>query len=388
MNTCSVTNEAERKSGQYVAKLKKLNPSAKIVVTGCAVEREKERFLKKGIDALIGTEDKSRIADIIEGFYNISDGIEASESIDHILHISDRYEEIEFSTTSRSRNYIKIQYGCDRFCSYCIIPYVRGRSRSRAAERILEELKSSHENEIVLIGINLSAYGHDLGGSLTGLIRRIAEVAPRVRLRLGSLETNVIDGEFLTALASLKNFCPHFHLSLQSGDDGVLKDMNRRYDTRTFREKVELIRAFFDNACITTDIIVGFPTESEGGFLNSLRFAESIAFSDIHVFPFSAKKGTKAEALKARVSDLEMKARVTFMTELKRRLKRAYAEKNIGNTLRVLIEESANGHSSGYSENYLRTILSEKIEVGTVVAAHALSVKEDNGEIVVIAKTI
>jgi threonylcarbamoyladenosine tRNA methylthiotransferase MtaB len=357
LNTCAVTAEAERKSRQFVAKIRKINNDAIIVIIGCAAEKDRESFEKKGVNYIIGTADKNAAADII---CNIKSGArgEASGEIETpysaLKSIPKEYERGEFAYTERARQFIKVQDGCNNMCSYCIIPYLRGRSRSRTIDEVIGELRATELNEAVLIGINLSAYGRDIGSSLTGLIQEIRLAGLGLRLRLGSLEARVIDEELLNGLKGLKNFCPHFHLSLQSGDDGILRDMNRHYDTDFFKERVELIRSFFDDAAITTDIIAGYPTESAEAHLNSLRFAKEIAFSDIHIFPYSERSGTKAAELKARVPDEEIKRRVKAFAKLKNELKNNYTERFIGKKLEVLIEEKRDGEASGYSQNYIR----------------------------------
>jgi threonylcarbamoyladenosine tRNA methylthiotransferase MtaB len=406
LNTCAVTNTAERKSGQFVAKAFKKNPNARIVVVGCASERNKDHFLSKGASYVSGSFDKSSIADIVDNFgkertsgaprdknpgtQNALDnsGKERSSEVsgERIIEIRNAnknkespektdepdvrefvsekknngdekrggYYETAFASTGKSRQFIKIQDGCDNFCSYCIIPHLRGRSRSRRENDIIEEIRNVRLKEIVLIGINLSAYGEDAGTSLTDILGRVRAVRPDLRVRLGSLEANVVDGEFLSEAATAENFCPHFHLSLQSGDDGVLRDMNRRYNTRDFLEKILSIRERFPDAAITTDIIVGFPTESAEAFENTLRFAEEAGFADVHIFPYSARGGTAAARLKSAVSGGGIKTRVKRLTELKSVLKERYIQKFCGKTLNVLIEEIKDGEASGYSENYIR----------------------------------
>ncbi|MDR2090472.1 MAG: tRNA (N(6)-L-threonylcarbamoyladenosine(37)-C(2))-methylthiotransferase MtaB [Clostridiales bacterium] len=364
LNTCAVTNEAERKSRQFVTKTLKKNPNARVIAVGCASERNKENFLNKGARYVSGSFDKSSIADVVDGFerektngktQKINGDFEGKNG--EVYFAADKksvYERMDFASTGRSRQFIKIQDGCDNFCSYCIIPHLRGRSRSRREDDIIEEIRGVSLKEIVLIGINLSAYGKDIGSSLANVLKAVRSARPDLRVRLGSLEANVVGEEFLSELALSKNFCPHFHLSLQSGDDGVLKDMNRRYGTRSFLEKIEILRKYFPGAAITTDIIVGFPTESAEAFENTLRFAERAEFSDIHIFPFSVREGTAAAKLKAVAADDEIKARVKRLTETKRELKERYIRKFIGKEINVLIEETADGEASGYSENYIR----------------------------------
>jgi threonylcarbamoyladenosine tRNA methylthiotransferase MtaB len=402
LNTCAVTNEAERKSRQFVAKALKKNPNAKIIAVGCASERNRDNFLNKGANYVSGSFDKSSIADIVDalergGTVGIEDakiqknrkgsGIEIQNAAKkHDGKIEEKHDietqkekreeyaetrnaekseskgycEPDFASSGKSRQLIKIQDGCDNFCSYCIIPYLRGRSRSRREDDIIEEIKNVALKEIVIIGINLGAYGKDTGTSPSKILRRAREVRPDLRIRLGSLEAGVVDDEFLSEAAAAKNFCPHFHLSLQSGDDGVLKDMNRRYRACDFLEKTRLIRERFPDAAITTDIIVGFPTESAEAFENTMRLAEAAEFSDIHIFPYSAREGTAAAKLKSAVSGGEIKMRVKRLTELKYALKERYIKRFVGKTLSVLIEENKDGEAAGYSENYIRVYVEDK----------------------------
>ncbi|MDR1906131.1 MAG: tRNA (N(6)-L-threonylcarbamoyladenosine(37)-C(2))-methylthiotransferase MtaB [Clostridiales bacterium] len=382
LNTCAVTNEAERKSRQFVTKAYKRNKDAKIIVMGCASQNNVGAFAEKGVHYVVGSFEKAKISEIIDGlgdadvaeFQSVKSygSADARDRANHTV-----YEKTEYASTDRTRQFIKIQDGCDNFCSYCIIPYLRGSSRSREAGDVIDEIASVTLGEVVLIGINLSAYGKDTGTSLTALLNQIREKTPDVRLRLGSLEANVVDDEFLCALRSLKNFCPHFHLSLQSGDDGVLKDMNRRYDAQYFFERVTLIRKYFARAAITTDIIVGFPTESEEAFSSTLKFAEMTGFSDIHVFPYSARNGTRAAELKERVSDSMIKERVKRLTELKLRLKKEYIKSFLGETVETLIENIADdgtGFAFGYSPNYIRVYAGGRFKVGGI---YKISLKED-----------
>ena len=254
INTCAVTAEAEKKSRQCVARVKKQNPESKILICGCASENNAKQFEKDGVVYVSGTAKKDLLSLLPESGVNVDD-------------IPKSYEESGFAENVRTRAYVKIQDGCNNFCSYCLIPYVRGRSRSRALDKVVEEVRSVPENikEIVLTGIDISSYGKDIGLSLKDLILALSDVDKRIRL--GSFEMNIIDENLLNALKGLKNFCPHFHLSLQSGSDEVLRTMNRHYKTKDYLERVRLIRKYFPLAGITTDVIVGFPTETDEEFL-------------------------------------------------------------------------------------------------------------------------
>ena len=284
VNTCAVTQEAERKSRQFISRIKRLNENAEIIITGCASQKNKEFYESKGVKYISGVGNKNKIID------DFTNGLREGDFLSPKL-----YEEPNATPKAqRTRVYVKIQDGCNNFCTYCIIPFLRGRSRSRLISNCVDEVKeiSKRTNEIVITGVNLAQFGVDNGESLPELINALKDVD--VRVRLGSFYVEGITDELLVALKGLKSFCPHFHLSLQHGDDGVLKSMNRHYGTTQYFEKVNLIRKYFPLAAITTDIIVGFPTESEEAFNNTINFVREVGFSDIHIFPFSAREGTKA----------------------------------------------------------------------------------------------
>ncbi len=339
VNTCAVTLEAEKKSRQTASRIKKLNPNAKIIFTGCAVEKNPKPFIEKSSDYLVtGVFNKKAILDMLD-----DNGVKMSPPCT-------TFEELDRVDTLRTRSYVKVQDGCNNFCSYCIIPYLRGRSRSRSPESILGEINALSPKETVINGINLSAYDYN-GTGLKGLIEKLCDCDTRIRL--GSLEVNVIDDEFLTALKGLKNFAPHFHLSLQSGSNAVLKKMNRHYTREEYLEKVNLIRKYFNNAGITTDIIVGFPTETEQDFLDTIDLVEKVRFTDIHPFPFSARSGTVAYKMKDLPPEVK-KQRLKVLLEKKGQCKSQFVENQIGKELDFLYEESKEGYAEGYTENYLR----------------------------------
>ncbi|MBO7214739.1 MAG: tRNA (N(6)-L-threonylcarbamoyladenosine(37)-C(2))-methylthiotransferase MtaB [Clostridia bacterium] len=349
INTCAVTKEAEKKSRQAIARVKKHNPNAKIIVTGCASERAPDSFLgKDGVSVVTGTACKEKILSLL------------NENGSYIFDEEECFHELPLAESVKSRAFVKIQDGCDNFCSYCIIPYLRGRSRSRDPELIKKEILALNPLEVVLTAINLSAYNFE-GMNLTCLIKSLSDV--KCRVRLGSLEENIITDEFLQALSSLNDFAPHFHLSLQSGSDSVLKAMNRKYLTADFRAGVALIRKYFPNASITTDIIVGFPTETDSDFENSLNFAKELEFSDIHAFNFSPREGTVAYGLKDIDGNVK-KERLNKMLELKETLKSRFLSKNMHTFQDVIIEEFVDGYSVGYTANYIKVYINKKLEVG------------------------
>ena len=339
VNTCAVTAEAEKKSRQMASRIKRLNDKAKIVFTGCAVQKNPTPFQEKSDNYLItGTFNKGKILDMLD-FSGV-----------HISPPCAEFEELSFVKTFRTRTYVKVQDGCNNFCSYCIIPYLRGRIRSRNPLSVIEEIKATEPVEAVINGINLSAYNYQ-GKDLTALMQALKDLP--CRIRLGSLEVRVITEEFLTALKGLKDFAPHFHLSLQSGSSNTLKAMNRHYTTEEYAKKVDLIRKFFPDAGITTDIIVGFPTETEEDFETTLKFVDRVAFSDIHPFPFSPRSGTVAYKMKDLSGDIK-KARLHKMLEKKAQRKLSFARSMKDKVLSFLPEEEKDGFIEGYAENYLR----------------------------------
>ncbi len=339
VNTCAVTAEAEKKSRQTASRIKKLNPNAKIIFCGCASEKSYKAFADKSNAYLVtGTFSKNKILDMLD-----SSGVELSPP-------SLEFEELNVVKSLRARAYIKVQDGCNNFCSYCIIPYLRGRSRSRNPEKVVNEIELVKPKEAVINGINLSAYSFN-GEGLVGLVRALKGV--NCRIRLGSLEVNVVTREFLTALKELKDFAPHFHLSLQSGSNNVLNKMNRHYTAEEYIEKVDLIRECFPDAGITTDIIVGFPTETDEDFADTIRLIDRVRFSDIHPFPFSPRSGTVAYKMQDLPSQIK-KQRQAELIKKKAECKERFINGLIGKRLNVLFEEGVDGYLEGYSENYVR----------------------------------
>ena len=344
VNTCAVTNEAEKKSRQMASRIKAISPNAKIIFTGCAVQKNAEQFMDKSNDFLLtGVFNKNEILSKL------------SEKGKHVSPPCEKFEELLPVKSLRTRDYVKVQDGCNNFCSYCIIPYLRGRNRARAPENVYQEIKNTKAKEVVINGINLSAYDYN-GINLTGLIKSLKDLP--VRIRLGSLEVGVIDREFLGALKELYDFEPHFHLSLQSGCDSVLKKMNRHYTTAEYLEKVNLIREYFADAGITTDIIVGFPTEREQDFNETMEFVQKVGFSDIHPFPFSSRSGTVASKMKDLSKEVK-KQRLDKLVKIKEECKRDFALRMVGKELDFLFEEVKDGYAVGYTQNYLRIYIKD-----------------------------
>ena len=295
INTCAVTSEAEKKSRQMIARCRKFNKNAKVFVCGCASQRDAKQFLDKGVEFVGGTAGKIKICEYIDNLAkNDKKILEIREKIEELPK---DYEDDLFANQSRTRAYIKIQDGCNNFCSYCIIPYLRGRSRSRGIMSIINEVSmlSDEVQEIVLTGINVTDYKIDGQKGLLTLLTQLDKFGKR--LRLSSMEETLVDEEFIKGLSKLENFCPHFHLSLQSGSDSTLKRMNRHYKAEDFKKSVKLIRKYFPLAGITTDIIVGFPNESDKEFKDSYNFAKDVKFSQLHIFQYSMRDGTVATKL-------------------------------------------------------------------------------------------
>ena len=347
INTCAVTAEAEKKSRQTVARVKKFNPNAKIIVTGCASQKSPQDFLKKeGVTLVTGTNSKDKIINCLETCGNI------------VWEDAEYYEKYIPTNPDKTRAYVKVQDGCNNFCSYCIIPYLRGRSRSRQPEKVLEELNVLSPVEAVITGINLSAYNYENIG-LKGLIDRLSEAD--CRIRLGSLEVGVITEEFLLSLKNLKNFAPHFHLSLQSGSNAVLKSMNRKYTREEYLSRCELIKKHFPNCAITTDVIVGYSTETESDFLDSMDLCKRVGFADIHCFPYSKREGTVGAKLKELPPSVKDQ-RMDEILALKKELKSNFINANLGKVLEVVPEDKEGEYVVGYTENYIKVYLSRSPE--------------------------
>lgn len=344
INTCAVTNEAERKSRNIITKVLKLNPNADIYVCGCSSEHNAENFKKSDrVKAVVGTANKFTLIDIIKNNDNITnngceDNLLSTESI---------------RVNERTRAVLWVQNGCNNFCTYCLIPYLRGREQSFPLADIKSELSKLEKiaKEIVITGINLSSYGKDLENS-DGLIE-IARLFKNSlsRFRFSSLEVNVITDKFLNELASFDNFCDQFHLSLQSGSNNTLKKMNRHYSKEQYLEKVKLIRKYFPNAGITTDIIIGFPSETDEDFNESLEFVKTVNFFEMHIFPYSKRSGTVAEKFKNIATNIP--ERVQKMTTLALENKKNFIVNNYGLTHEVIIENQKNGYYLAHTKNYI-----------------------------------
>ena len=343
INTCTVTNVADRKSRQMIHRARKKNPGAVIVAAGCYVQTKDTAGLDADIDIVIGNNKKKEIAKVLEDYFRERGaGAKKIERLD-IGHTSE-YEDLTVShTAGHTRVFLKVQDGCNQFCSYCIIPYARGRVRSRSREEVVAEVRRLAERgykEVVLTGIHLSSYGTDIGDDLLSLILSVHEVEGICRIRLGSLEPGIITEEFARTLSECPKFCPHFHLSLQSGCDATLKRMNRRYDTAQYEEKCQILRKYFQDPALTTDVIVGFPGETEEEFEASRAFIDRINFYETHIFKYSRREGTRAAVMDGQVLDSVKTKRSALLLELGQKKQREYEEKLLGTTREVLMEES------------------------------------------------
>lgn len=356
INTCAVTAEAERKSRQTIGRALKYNPSAKIIVCGCASEKNAKSFLDKGenVFAVLGTKRKNRVLEIVQSGFaeHLKGGQVCDEKVE--------YEEMPLPECLKTRAFVKIQDGCNRFCSYCVIPYLRGRSRSRNAESAAKEILQSTAMETVITGIDISDYKDENGCDLAYLLSLVKNADTRIRL--GSMEVSMITPNLLNALKDLKNFAPQFHLSLQSGSNAVLKSMNRHYTREEYLEKCKRIYEAFPNAGITTDIIVGFPTETEEDFLLSLKIVEEAGFSQIHAFPYSPREGTNAYKKYKELPHAVKKERVEKILAAGQKQKEKYLHSFLGKTLTVAPENCIDGYTEGYAGNYIRVYVEGEIE--------------------------
>ena len=365
VNTCSVTGEADRKSSQMLRRMAKNNPNAVIVAMGCSSE------LKTGevpADIVIGTRDKNTVVAKVEEFLATRENKDLEHKTSHTRpEVSKTDEYHDFGTVlspEGTRAFIKIEDGCNNFCTYCVIPYARGRVVSRSEESCIKEAEYLVENgfkEIIVSGIHLCSYGKDQGkdiSALSGLLKRIDAIPGLERLRLGSLEPKSMTPEFISGLKELKHLCPHFHLSLQSGSDTVLKRMNRKYTTAEYEDRVNALRAEFPDMSLTTDIITGFPEETNEEFMESVNFARKVRFAKIHVFPYSVREGTKAAGM-PQIDMSVRKARAKQLIEVSSELESEFAASMTGKASEILIEKiiEKDGRqvAEGYTANYIRT---------------------------------
>ena len=370
INTCTVTNMADRKSRQMLHRAKKMNPEAIVVAAGCYVQaKESSGEVDECIDIVIGNNKKKDLIEILDEYHKERNQVK-KEVID--INHTNEYEQMHLSKTAEhTRAYIKVQDGCNQFCTYCIIPFARGRVRSRGKEDVIREVQDLAKNgyqEVVLTGIHLSSYGVDLDGeNLLSLILAVHEVEGIKRIRLGSLEPRIITEEFVQTIAGLEKMCPHFHLSLQSGCDETLRRMNRRYTTEEYYEKCKLLRKYFEHPALTTDVIVGFPGETEEEFAKSKEFIDKVNFYETHVFKYSKRAGTKAAVMENQISEQVKTVRSNELLELDQVKRRQYEEQLVGKTVEVLVEECVemNGKQMqvGHTKEYVKISIESEIDM-------------------------
>lgn len=357
INTCTVTNFGDKKSRQLIRKVKRQNENAIVAVVGCYAQTAPKELMEiAGVNLVIGTKDRAQIVEMVEQ-YDRANGVEN--------HVSDIMKERVFEPLSiqklanRTRAYLKIQDGCSQYCSYCIIPYARGPIRSREPQEVVAEVKRLAENgfkEVVLTGIHVASYGKDRRDtSLLDILKQVHEVEGIERIRFSSIEPNVVTEEFAQTMAALPKVCDHFHLSLQSGCDKTLKEMNRKYDTEKYRQAAATLRKYLPKVALTTDIIVGFPGETEEDFRESYAFAEEIGFAKIHVFPYSPKRGTPAAARKDQLLNAVKSERSHTLIQLSDRMAADFLADAVGTDAEVLYERAiGEGIYEGHTTNYMK----------------------------------
>lgn len=394
INTCTVTNMADRKSRQMLHRAKKLNPDAIVVAAGCYVQAKEDAGEDTSIDIIVGNNKKQNIVEILKEY----EAGQVKEVID--INHTKEYEQLHLSKTAEhTRAYIKVQDGCNQFCTYCIIPFARGRVRSRDLQSVVEEVRQLVANgyqEVVLTGIHLSSYGVDFKKpsaqdeqteagnagnpqhNLLALILAVHEIEGLKRIRLGSLEPRIITEEFAKTLAGLPKMCPHFHLSLQSGCNATLKRMNRRYTAEEYFEKCELLRKYFVNPALTTDVIVGFPGETAEEFEESMAFVDKVNFYETHVFKYSKRAGTKAAAMKEQVEEPVKTARSNALLALHQEKQKAYEDCFLGKTVEVLVEESIVRDGKTMQVGHTKEYIKVAVDSAENLQNQMIKVKIDN----------
>lgn len=363
VNTCSVTNVADKKCLKMIRRIKREYPNSILVVAGCSSQNKQEIYENLDIDILIGNKDKSKIDILLKEYIKTHKR--------YVKFYNDRkldFEDMLISDYNHIRAFIKIEDGCDNFCSYCIIPYVRGSVRSKNFETVIKEAKlltQKGHKEIVLTGIHTGHY-MDNDYDLTDLINKLSKIEDLLRIRISSIEITELNDKFLNMLSTNKKVCDHLHIPLQAGSDEILKKMNRKYDLKYYEEKIKKIRMIRPDISITTDIIVGFPYETDELFNETLEFSRKINFSKIHVFPYSIRLGTSAANMPNQVDESIKKERVKKLMDLSEIMEKEYYNKFVGKELDILVEECDNNVSIGHSSNYLMIRLNEKLEVGQI----------------------
>lgn len=399
INTCTVTNMSDRKSRQMLRRVKELNKEAIIVACGCYVQVAKEEVEKiEEVDLILGNNEKKNIVELVEKFQNEKIEKEKKSELEEVEDVMHEKEFVEFGDviyTEKTRAVIKVQDGCDRFCSYCIIPYARGRVRSRKPENVISEIEKISKKgikEVVITGIHIASYGKDFKEEyrLIDLLEEINKIEGIERIELGSIEPLLITEEFVRRLKKLEKICHHFHLSLQSGCNETLKRMNRRYKVEEFRKIVELLRKNYKDVNLTTDIIVGFPGETEEEFQKTYEFLKEIKFYKMHIFKYSQRKGTKAAVMSGQIDGNKKEERSRKLIELSGKNEEEYNKKYVGKEVEVLWEEEKEGFYKGHTKNYILAYLKVDNEIkkegeeekkkleNTITKAKCIEAKKDH----------
>lgn len=382
INTCTVTNMADRKSRQMLRRVKEINQSAVIVVCGCYAQVAKTELEQiPEVDIILGINEKNKIVQIVEEY------LASKNNIIEVADVSKQKEFLDFGDvtyTEKNRAVIKVQDGCNMFCSYCLIPYARGRIRSRKIENVVSEIKKIAKQgikEVVITGIHVASYGKDFENEnirLINLLEEINKIEGIARIRLSSLEPTIVDEEFAQRLSKLEKICDHFHLSLQSGCDATLKRMNRKYTTARYKEATEILRKFYPNANFTTDVIVGFPGETDEEFDQTYQFLKEIEFYKMHIFKYSPRKGTVAEKLPNQVDGNIKEERSKKLIELSNNMQNEKNSQYIGKTVKVLFEEYENGYYKGHTTNYMVVKVPEKEQDGFIDNIKDIEITEND----------
>ena len=388
INTCTVTNMAERKSRQMLRRVKEINPSAVLVVCGCYAQVAKNELEQiPEIDIILGINEKNEIVQIVENYMEKMAEKDKRSQEAEIDDVSKQKEFLDFGDvtyTEKNRAVVKVQDGCNMFCSYCIIPYARGRIRSRKIENVVSEIEKIAKQgikEVVITGIHVASYGKDFDNEnirLINLLEEINKIEGIERIRLSSLEPTIVDEKFAQRLAKLEKICDHFHLSLQSGCDATLKRMNRKYTTARYKEATEILRKFYPNANFTTDVIVGFPGETDEEFNQTYKFLKEIEFYKMHIFKYSPRKGTVAEKLPNQVDGNIKEERSKKLIELSNNTQNEKNSQYIGKTVKVLFEEYENGYYKGHTTNYMVVKVPEKEQDGFIDNIKDIEITEND----------
>lgn len=384
VNTCSVTNTADNKCKKMIRNVRRDNKNALLMVCGCTAENHREELNDLDIDILIGNKEKSKVIELIEDYQNSNEK--------YIKFYNNRrlpFEDMKVNEfNDKTRAYVKIQDGCNNYCAYCIIPYVRGSIRSKGFDAAVEEIKelvSKGHKEIVFTGINTGAYGKETGKyDLTDLIREISKIERLERIRVSSIEITEINDKFIEEMKQNKKLCGHLHVSLQSGSERILQIMNRKYTKQEYLDKINKLREARPDINLTTDVIVGFPTETEEEFLECIDYCKLVGFSKIHVFPYSKREGTKAATMDGHLPNTIKKERARRLIEIDNDLQLKYNEKFVGKIVNVLIEEIDQGKSIGHTENFLKVEIEGNLETNTcyIVLIKKANIESVQGELI------